>query len=85
MGNETDGVSTEMLEAAEKRIYLPIHGFSESLNLSVASALVLQKLFYLCPNARGNLTDDEKLVIRKEWYLKLSKYVLLVKSYFKVK
>ena len=73
VGNETDGVSTEMLEAAEKRIFLPIHGFSESLNLSVASALVLQRIFYLCPKARGNLTEAEKKTIRADWYLKLSK------------
>ena len=30
-------------------------GFTESLNLSVASALVIQQLFYICPEARGNL------------------------------
>lgn len=73
VGNETEGVTKEMLEAAEKRIYLPMHGFSESLNLGVASALVLQKLLSLCPDARGNLSQEEKATLRKEWYLKLSK------------
>jgi len=72
VGNETDGVSQEMLNAAEKRIYLPIHGFSESLNLGVASALVLQRILSMCPKARGNLTTEEKSKIRKDWYLKLA-------------
>ncbi|KAG4032511.1 hypothetical protein PC123_g28869, partial [Phytophthora cactorum] len=42
IGRETNGVSPEMLRAAHRRVYLPLFGFSESLNLSVATALVLQ-------------------------------------------
>mmetsp|Transcript_19147 Transcript_19147/g.21331 ORF Transcript_19147/g.21331 Transcript_19147/m.21331 type:complete len:390 (-) Transcript_19147:39-1208(-) len=72
-GTEATGVSEMMLNAADKRVYLPLYGFSESLNLSVAAALVLQKLFQLCPEARGNLTDAEKQEIRSGWYEKLSK------------
>ncbi|KAG3124631.1 hypothetical protein PC128_g27454, partial [Phytophthora cactorum] len=44
IGRETNGVSPEMLRAAHRRVYLPLFGFSESLNLSVATALVLQRL-----------------------------------------
>ena len=35
-------VSEEMLRAAHQRIYLPMYGWSDSFNLSVAAALVLQ-------------------------------------------
>jgi tRNA G18 (ribose-2'-O)-methylase SpoU len=49
MGREVDGVSETMLEAADKRIYLDMFGFTESFNLSVASALMLHCLFDKCP------------------------------------
>uniref|UniRef100_K3WMZ4 tRNA/rRNA methyltransferase SpoU type domain-containing protein n=1 Tax=Globisporangium ultimum (strain ATCC 200006 / CBS 805.95 / DAOM BR144) TaxID=431595 RepID=K3WMZ4_GLOUD len=68
IGRETDGVSEEMLHAAEKRIYFPMFGFTESLNLSVATALVLQRLFDWFPAIRGDLSDEEKQEIRKQWY-----------------
>jgi hypothetical protein len=35
-----DGVSEELSRAAHKSVYLPMHGFMESLNVAVASALV---------------------------------------------
>jgi len=73
IGREADGVSNEMLEAADKRVYLPIYGFSESLNLSVATAMILQQLFVMCPSARGDLSDEEKRNLRVDWYQKLAK------------
>ena len=42
-----------MLSAAELRVYLPLRGFADSLNLSVAAALVIHELFHLCPEAVG--------------------------------
>lgn len=63
-GREAEGVTEEFLEAADARIYLPLFGFTESLNLSVATALVMQRLFDLCPDARGNLTASEKAALR---------------------
>ncbi|DAZ92557.1 TPA: hypothetical protein N0F65_012787, partial [Lagenidium giganteum] len=68
IGREIDGVSQEMLDAADKRIYFPIFGFTESLNLSVATALVLQRMFDWFPDIRGDLTDEEKETIRAQWY-----------------
>ena len=44
IGTESTGCSPTMLAAADKRIYLPLHGFADSLNLSVAAALLLQRL-----------------------------------------
>ena len=34
-----------MVAASQRRLYYPLRGFSESLNLSVAAALVVQRLF----------------------------------------
>ena len=46
-------MTDEMLEAADRRIYLPMFGFTESFNLSVAAALVLQRLLDAVPESRG--------------------------------
>ncbi|GMG17579.1 unnamed protein product [Phytophthora fragariaefolia] len=71
IGRETDGVSPEMLRAAHRRVYLPLFGFSESLNLSVATALVLQRLLDWFPEVRGDLDEQEKQSIREKWYPQL--------------
>lgn len=71
IGRETDGVSAEMLDAAHQRVYFPIFGFTESLNLSVATALVLQRVFDWFPEIRGDLGDIEKQAIREQWYPQL--------------
>lgn len=59
IGREADGVSEEMLVAAEHRIFLPMWGFTESFNLSVATALILQRIFDWCPEARGDLDEHQ--------------------------
>ncbi|KAG6622548.1 RNA methyltransferase, TrmH superfamily protein [Phytophthora cinnamomi] len=71
VGRETDGVSPEMLLAAHRRVYLPLFGFTESLNLSVATALVLQRLLDWFPEVRGDLDEQEKQSIRERWYPQL--------------
>jgi RNA methyltransferase, TrmH family len=40
-GNEAHGMSPELLERADHRVRIPIHGRAESLNLSTAAALCL--------------------------------------------
>lgn len=73
MGREADGVSDTMLAAATKRVYLPIHGFADSLNVNVATGMVLQQLFYLCPEARGAMPEKEKAQLRDVWYRRIDK------------
>lgn len=41
MGNEHRGISDEMIAAVDKHIYIPMHGMIQSLNVSVATAVVL--------------------------------------------
>ena len=41
LGNEHRGCSDEMLEAADARVAIPMIGFVESLNVSVAAAVLL--------------------------------------------
>ncbi|KAJ0405960.1 hypothetical protein P43SY_005526 [Pythium insidiosum] len=73
MGRETDGVSQAMLAAAARRVYLPIHGFADSLNLNVATGMVLQQLFALCPEARGAMTPAERDELRAVWFRRMAK------------
>lgn len=73
LGNEKDGVSDEMLEAVDGRFIIPMLGFSQSFNISVAAALT----FYQAYNVRlsrlglsGDLTDHEKEMVRANYYLR---------------
>ena len=54
---------------------LDMYGFTESFNLSVASALVLQSLFNACPEAHGDLGLEGRKSLRREWYEKLNRKV----------
>uniref|UniRef100_A0A6B2LHP4 tRNA/rRNA methyltransferase SpoU type domain-containing protein n=1 Tax=Arcella intermedia TaxID=1963864 RepID=A0A6B2LHP4_9EUKA len=68
-GREAEGCTKEMLSAAHKRVYLPQHGFAESLNVSVACALVINTLLSMCPESRGDLTIEEKNQLRAHWQI----------------
>lgn len=72
MGRELDGLSDAMRASADALVYLPMHGFSESFNLSVATALVLQRLFDLCPEARGDMPEAERAALRARWFSALA-------------
>jgi tRNA (guanosine-2'-O-)-methyltransferase len=41
LGNEKEGVSEELLNAADERVVIPMSGFTQSFNISVAAALSL--------------------------------------------
>lgn len=43
-GNEHSGLSDEVLEAADVSFALPMYGFAESLNVSVAAAIMMYEL-----------------------------------------
>lgn len=76
-GTEAVGVSQEMLEAADLRVYLPLRGFADSLNLSVATALVLHNILLLEPSYIGNLSEASRDDLRRRWFPKLARQRLL--------
>ncbi len=43
LGNEGNGVSKELLDVTDKNIYIEMNGMSESLNVGVASAIIMYK------------------------------------------
>ena len=77
IGRESDGVSATMSAAAARAVYLPLQGFAESLNLSVAAALLLQRLLLPSPHgvagARAPLPPAEVASLRADWYGRLAK------------
>lgn len=72
VGRESDGVSAQMLAAADRRLYLPMQGFTESFNLSVATALVLQRCFDAAPELVGAMCTEERDAIRRDWFERLA-------------
>ena len=71
-GTESVGCTREALESADARVYLPLRGFADSLNLSVAAALCIQTLFHLCPEAVGAMSDAERAELREKWFTQLA-------------
>ena len=66
-GNEREGVSDEARALRDGAVYIPMFGFTESLNLSVAAALVMSHAVTDRINRRGfhgDLTEEEKRILR---------------------
>ncbi len=70
LGNEKDGVSEEMLEYADERILIPMAGFVQSLNISVAGAVSLYHINKAISNKLGQVStvNDEQVEILKANY-----------------
>ncbi len=79
-GTEAVGCTAEILNASDKRVYLPLRGFADSLNLSVATALVVHQLFILDPTLIGAMPEEERIELRRHWYAKLCTQRLQTKS-----
>ncbi|MFK8269967.1 TrmH family RNA methyltransferase [Capnocytophaga stomatis] len=68
-GTEKDGLSKLVLDQADTFLKIPMVGFTESLNISVCAAIILQQL---TENLRKSdiswqLTEEEKMAIRIDW------------------
>lgn len=73
LGNEKDGVSEEMLELSEARCILPMTGFAQSYNISVAAAIALYHAYQdrlRRQGAHGDLSERELLELRAAFYLR---------------
>lgn len=71
-GNERDGVSPATLDAADETVIIPMKGFVESLNISVAAAIALFHIMQARDAAGGHsdLTDDQKTILLGSYYLR---------------
>jgi tRNA (guanosine-2'-O-)-methyltransferase len=68
-GNEKNGVSEEVLAQADGFMTIPMLGFSESLNISVAAAIAMQELSKRIRRSEipWELTSDKALVTKIHW------------------
>lgn len=68
-GTEKEGLSEEVMQVADGFLKIPMVGFTESLNISVSAAIILQ---YLTTKLKQQelpwqLSDSEKLEKRLDW------------------
>ena len=68
-GTERDGLSDEILQKADGFLKIPMVGFTESLNISVSAAIIIQNIMHRLRNSDINwqLSEEEILKKRLQW------------------
>lgn len=76
-GTEKEGLSEELLNAADGLLQIPMFGFTESLNISVSAAILLQHLTskLRTSDLPWQLTTQEKLKLQLDWTKKSIKSI----------
>jgi tRNA (guanosine-2'-O-)-methyltransferase len=67
LGNEKDGVNKEIIKIADKKIIIPMVGMAQSLNVSVAAAVIL----FEAKRQRENAKMYNKVQLSKQEYEKI--------------
>lgn len=84
-GRETEGLSEAVIQEADCFLKIPMVGFTESLNISVSAAIVLQHVTNKLKLTKldWQLTNEEKLNKRLDWIKKTIKsYDEIVEHYY---
>ena len=65
-GNEESGISEEAIKGADGSFFIPLSGFTQSLNLSVTVAVTLYSIRHssLAHDDPGDMPDEEQ----RAWY-----------------
>ena len=68
-GTERDGLSEEILQKADGFLKIPMVGFTESLNISVSAAIIIQNLMHRlrASDINWQLSEEEILKKRLQW------------------
>ena len=76
-GTETEGLSEEVLQEADEFIRIPMYGFTESLNISVSAAIILQDITARLRNSEVDWKFSEEKMMEKriDWAKKNLKNV----------
>lgn len=72
-GNEKDGVSEEILKQADDRFFVPMLGFTQSFNISVAAALSFYHIYQermRIFDKSGDLSAPELAALKAQYYLR---------------
>lgn len=73
LGNEKDGITPEMAELSDHRVILPMFGFVQSFNISVAAALGFYQVVQDRTRRRGqhgDLNETEQSILRAVYTLR---------------
>jgi len=71
-GTEIEGISPYVADHADTCIKIPMWGFTESFNLSVSAAIILNT-FFTKFTTQWLLTNDERAEVIAAWYQKVVK------------
>ena len=76
-GREADGASDEVMQCADGYLKIPMFGFTESLNVSVSAAIILQNIVSRMRNENVNweLNKEECVELEFKWAKKTIKRV----------
>tara|TARA_B110000037_G_scaffold214965_1_gene271669 strand:+ start:452 stop:1108 length:657 start_codon:yes stop_codon:yes gene_type:complete len=83
-GKEKEGLSDIVLDAADGYLKIPMYGFTESLNISVSAAIILQSVVTRLKDADVDweLSEQEKNEIKLDWAKKSVKSsIKIIKRY----
>jgi tRNA (guanosine-2'-O-)-methyltransferase len=86
-GRETEGLSDEVLNVADCFLKIPMYGFTESLNISVSAAIILQEVTTRLKQTdiSWQLSSEEMLEKRLDWIKKTIKsYDEIVDRFYNV-
>ncbi len=83
-GTERDGLSEEVMQQADGFLKIPMVGYTESLNISVSAAIIIQDVTNRLRQSDINweLTDDEVLEKRLDWTRKSIKDIEFIERKF---
>ncbi|QCE39964.1 TrmH family RNA methyltransferase [Psychroserpens sp. NJDZ02] len=84
-GRETEGLSSEVLKQADSFLKIPMVGFTESLNISVSAAIILQHVTSKLKKSEVNwkLSENEILEKRFDWCKQTIKsYDKIIERYY---
>jgi tRNA (guanosine-2'-O-)-methyltransferase len=83
-GAEAAGVSDCVIENADGFLKIPMVGFTESLNISVAAAIILQDVTTKLRNSNSDwkLSKKEKEALYFDWVKKTIKNVAKIEAHF---
>jgi len=83
-GTEMQGLSDEVLEKAHAFIKIPMYGFTESFNISVAAALCLNQVTHKLRLSKTDwqLSAEEKLDLKLRWGKSCIRHAPIVEKEF---
>ena len=84
MGNELNGLSEYALQHAHYKVKIPMYGFTESLNLSVSTAICIHELMgkLKASSVDWGLSEAERKHLELQWYKKLVRNSDVLEKHF---